>query len=125
MRKLIIIAAASGALAVVLGAFGAHGLKSLLTAAQLNTFETGVRYQMYHALALLALPVLIPLADLRWLRRAGMAFILGTLLFSGSLYMMVLLQAAWAGPITPVGGGLFILGWLALIIALWKGQRHD
>lgn len=125
MRALIIFAVVSAALAVVLGAFGAHGLRQVLTAAQLSTFETGVRYQMYHALALLVLPALHAYADPRWLHRAGVALVLGTTLFSGSLYILVLLQAAWAGPITPIGGVFFILGWLGLLIALCKGPQHD
>lgn len=125
MRALIIFAVVSAALAVVLGAFGAHGLRQVLTAAQLSTFETGVRYQMYHALALLVLPALHAYADTRWLHRAGMALVLGTMLFSGSLYILVLLQAAWAGPITPIGGVFFVLGWLGLLIALCKGPQHD
>jgi uncharacterized membrane protein YgdD (TMEM256/DUF423 family) len=108
----------SGGLAVALGAFGAHALKARLTLDLLTTFETGVRYQMYHALALLIVAVVmiqVPAAGL--LSVAGWLFIAGTLLFSGSLYLLCLTNKRWLGAITPFGGLAFIAGWLCLALA--------
>lgn len=97
-------------LAVAFGAFGAHALKDMVTPERLQTFETAVRYQMYHALALLIMSVL-PLKNYRpaWL------ILLGTIIFSGSLYLLVLLNIGIFGAITPIGGILQITGWAMLI----------
>jgi uncharacterized membrane protein YgdD (TMEM256/DUF423 family) len=99
------------------GAFGAHGLRAILEPAQLGTFETAVRYQMYHAVALVALG----LAHTRWpsalWSAAAWAHGLGILLFSGSLYLMVLTPLRSLGWLTPLGGAAFITGWLAMIAA--------
>jgi uncharacterized membrane protein YgdD (TMEM256/DUF423 family) len=107
----------SGGVAVALGAFGAHALKARLTADRLATFETGVRYQMYHALALLAVAAAIA----RWPAStfpnvAGWLFVAGTLLFSGSLYLLCLTNKRWWGAVTPFGGLAFIVGWLCLAL---------
>jgi len=106
--------AISAALAVAGGAFGAHALKSRLAPDLLAVFETGARYQMYHALALLA----VAWALTRWptppVRAAGWLFLAGTVCFSGSLYLLSLTGARWLGALTPLGGLLFIAGWLAL-----------
>lgn len=100
--------------AVGLGAFGAHGLRGTLTAADLATFETAVRYQMYHALALIA----VSWAWGRWeaplLRVAGWSFMAGMVLFSGSLYLLVLSGQSWLGAVTPLGGVAFLVGWALL-----------
>ncbi len=104
-----------GALSVAFGAFGAHMLESSLSPEDLAIFETGVRYQMYHALAL------ILCANLP--RGAGFAahgFLWGTVVFSGSLYLLVLLDARWLGAITPIGGTLLIIGWIVLILRSLK-----
>jgi uncharacterized membrane protein YgdD (TMEM256/DUF423 family) len=110
----------SAFIAVAAGAFGAHSLRSRLTPDLLAVFETGARYQMYHALALLALAW----AATRWpglsIRAAGWLFIGGTLLFSGSLYLMALTGSRWLGAITPIGGLLFLAGWLAFAAGLVK-----
>ncbi len=111
-------AAVLGGLAVVLGAFGAHGLKARVTPEYLAIFETGVRYQFYHALALLALS----LADgrlwaSRWTRATAWLWLGGTVIFSGSLYLLVLTGQRWLGAITPIGGVAFIAGWTVLIFA--------
>ncbi|ROQ21622.1 uncharacterized membrane protein YgdD (TMEM256/DUF423 family) [Marinimicrobium koreense] len=112
----LVLAALFGLLSVMLGAFAAHGLKARLPASALSAFETGVQYQMYHALALLAVVAL-----LRWfgptlsLLTAGWAFVLGVLLFSGSLYGLALGGPRWLGPVTPLGGLCFMMGWVLLL----------
>lgn len=114
-----ILGSLSGGLGVALGAFGAHGLRSRLASERLETFETAVRYQMFHALALLATALTtaaLPQAG-AWLTAAGWAFTVGTLLFSGSLYLLVLSGKRWLGAITPFGGIAFIAGWLCLAFA--------
>ena len=110
----------SAGLAVAFGAFGAHVLKVRLTPELLAVFETGVRYQMTHALALLV----VAWAATRWPGRAvavaGWLFALGTLLFSGSLYVLALTGIRWLGAITPLGGGAWLAGWLCLACAAWS-----
>jgi len=113
-----VIGGFSGALAVALGAFGAHALRSRLSQERLDTFETGVRYQMYHALALL----FAAFATGHWPASslplyAAWLFIAGTLLFSGSVYLLVLSDKRWWGAVTPLGGVAFIAGWVCLAIA--------
>lgn len=108
----------SGGLGVALGAFGAHALKARLTPQQLDTFETGVRYHLVHALALLAAAY----AAGRWPASslpviAGWLFLAGTLLFSGSLYLLSISGRRWLGAVTPLGGAAFIAGWLCLALA--------
>jgi uncharacterized membrane protein YgdD (TMEM256/DUF423 family) len=113
-RVLAGLGALSGLTAVAAGAFGAHALRARLTAELLAVFETGVRYQMYHALALLGAAWM---AD-RWPSGqpalAGVCFLVGTLLFSGSLYLLALTGQRWLGAITPVGGVAFLAGWVLL-----------
>jgi uncharacterized membrane protein YgdD (TMEM256/DUF423 family) len=117
-------AALLGLLAVTLGAFGAHGLKQIVPPEAITTFETGVRYQFYHALALLAAGMLFERFPLRSIRYAGICFITGIVLFSGSLYALTLLQATSTvglrgiGAITPFGGLFFIAGWLCLFLGV-------
>ena len=112
----------SAALAVALGAFAAHGLRSRISPEALQTFETGARYHMYHALALLA----VAWAATRWpggaITAAGWLFVAGTLLFSGSLYLLAVTGVRVLGAITPFGGLAFILGWLALAWAAWAAR---
>ena len=103
-----------GGLAVVLGAFGAHALKARLTPDLLQTFELAARYQMYHALALLAVGLLGTRVDSTPLQIAGIAIFAGSLVFSGSLYALVLTQERWLGMITPIGGMSMIIGWFTL-----------
>ncbi len=103
---------------MALGAFGAHALKARLTPDLLTTFETGVRYQMYHALAMLAVALAMtrmPAASL--LNVAGWLFVAGTLLFSGSLYLLCFMHKRWLGAVTPFGGLAFIAGWVCLVLA--------
>ena len=112
----------SAGLAVALGAFAAHGLRSRISPEALQTFETGARYQMYHALALLA----VAWVATRWpggaVSAAGWLFVAGTLLFSGSLYLLAVTGLRVLGAITPFGGLAFILGWLALAWAAWAAR---
>jgi uncharacterized membrane protein YgdD (TMEM256/DUF423 family) len=121
-RLFFALGSVSGGLAVALGAFGAHALEGRLAADLLANFETGARYQMYHALALLA----VAWAVARWAGSslpiaAGWAFVVGTLLFSGSLYLMALTGLRWLGAVTPLGGVAFAAGWLCLLLAAWRG----
>ncbi|MBX5436864.1 MAG: DUF423 domain-containing protein [Alicyclobacillaceae bacterium] len=105
-----------GFLAVALGAFAAHGLKGKLDAGQLDVFHTGVQYQMYHGLALLLTAMLLMRMESSWLIVAGWCFIAGVVLFSGSLYALALTGAKLFGPITPIGGVLFLVGWVCLVV---------
>jgi len=110
----------SAFLAVALGAFGAHALKARLAADMLAVFEVGVRYQMAHALALLA----VGWACTRWpggtVTTSGWLFVAGTVLFSGSLYVLALTGARWLGAVTPIGGVAWLAAWLCLAWAAWK-----
>lgn len=116
----LIIAAVLGATGVMLGAFAAHGLRGKLPDNLFNAFETGVTYQFYHALALLALALWIKQTNSTWLIASGYLWLAGVILFSGSLYAMALTGIKWFGPVTPVGGLLFILGWVSLLIGAVK-----
>ncbi len=120
-RLFFLVGSISALIAVVLGAFGAHGLKGRLTTEMLNAFEVGVRYQIYHALALLA----VAWAFSRWPRAevtaAGWLFVAGTIIFSGSLYLLSLTGVRWIGAITPIGGVAFLLGLLSLVWGVWRG----
>jgi uncharacterized membrane protein YgdD (TMEM256/DUF423 family) len=107
----------SGGLVVVLGAFGAHTLEARMTPETLATFETAVRYQMYHALVLLVVGVACERRSAsRLLVTAGWLFVVGIVLFSGSLYALILTGLHWLGAITPVGGLSFIVGWMCLFV---------
>ncbi len=113
------IAAIFGGLSVAAGAFATHALRPQLSNRALEIFETGARYQMYHALALLAVGLLIHQAELPppTLTPAGYCFIAGVLIFSGSLYALSLTDIQWLGAIAPVGGVALIAGWICLAIA--------
>ncbi|PZO12021.1 MAG: DUF423 domain-containing protein [Leptolyngbya foveolarum] len=120
-RLFFAIASILGALSVAGGAFGAHALKGQLTETALGSFETGIRYQMYHALALLLVALLIKQSpNVSLLTVAGWCFIAGTVLFSGSLYGLSLAGIKALGPVTPLGGVAFIAGWICLAIASSK-----
>lgn len=120
-KHFLLIAGLSGLLAVMLGAFGAHGLKGKITPELLAAFQTGVQYQFYHTLALLLVALILlrsPEASLfHWV---GYAFIAGVVLFSGSLYALAFGGPRWLGPITPLGGLCFMAGWVMLVIAAWR-----
>lgn len=124
-KKFLATAALAGALAVMLGAFAAHGLKQIFTADNLQVFETAVRYQFYHVFALLATGILYKEFPGKFMKWAGRLFICGMILFSGSLYLLCYvkhnqLPANWIGAITPFGGAAFIAGWILLIAAMAK-----
>jgi uncharacterized membrane protein YgdD (TMEM256/DUF423 family) len=108
---------------VALGAFAAHGLKATLTPDMLTVFETGVRYQMYHAFALFA----AAWGFTRWQSRvfvtAGWLFLGGIVIFSGSLYLLALTDTGWLGAITPLGGLAFLAGWLCLTVGAFNAAR--
>ena len=116
-RTFLLIGSLAGALGVGLGAFGAHGLRARLSPEMLAVFETGVRYHMYHALALIALAALMGRLDGWLIHAAGWSFTIGIVLFSGSLYALALSGVRIMGAITPLGGVAFILGWAFLAIA--------
>jgi uncharacterized membrane protein YgdD (TMEM256/DUF423 family) len=120
-RLFFSLGALSALIAVAAGAFGAHGLRARLTPELLAVFETGARYQMYHAVGLLA----AAWAASRWpgglVGWAGWLFVAGTVLFSGSLYALALTGVRWLGAITPLGGVAFLAGWLCLALAARRG----
>jgi uncharacterized membrane protein YgdD (TMEM256/DUF423 family) len=119
-RLFATLGAVSGLLAVAAGAFGAHALRARLSAELLAAFETGARYQLYHALALL----FVAWAATRWpgppVRAAGWLFVAGTVIFSGSLYVLALTGARGVGAATPVGGLAFLAGWASLALGIWR-----
>lgn len=119
-RWAIVAGASFALLAVAIGAFAAHGLKSVLAPDALELVETAARYQMYHALALLLVGVLpmSPLVAPRWLRISVLAFGIGIIVFCGSLYALALSGIGWLGAVTPVGGIAFMVGWGALIASV-------
>lgn len=124
-KQFIITAAFLGAISVMLGAFGAHALKATLTEQSLATYETAVRYQFYHVFALALTGILYQYYPNRSLKAAGQLFILGTIFFSGSLYLLTYASATgasirWAGPITPLGGIMLIIGWLCLGLGMMR-----
>jgi uncharacterized membrane protein YgdD (TMEM256/DUF423 family) len=125
------MAALLGGLAVALGAFGAHGLQKLTTDEKvLKSFQTAVQYQMYHALVLLVIGGFSSRFNLSLLKWAANFFILGIILFSGSLYLLALLKAQgqepsrYLGIVTPIGGMFFLLGWITLLIAFLRSRNQ-
>ena len=130
-KRFITTGALLGAIAVALGAFGAHGLKKIVPAETVQAFQTGVQYQMYHALALLLTGLLYEKCHQKFARVAGVLFMIGIILFSGSLYLLTAGKAAEtasldkAGIITPFGGVAFIAGWLFLFLAAIKKTERS
>jgi uncharacterized membrane protein YgdD (TMEM256/DUF423 family) len=119
-RTFLALGALFAALGVAAGAFGAHGLKGRLSPDMLDVFETAARYQMYHALGLVA----VAWAAARWpspaVTLAGWCMVAGIVVFSGSLYVLSVTGIRWLGAITPLGGLAFMAGWLALALAAWR-----
>ena len=119
MKLFAMLGAINMALGVILGAFGAHSLKSILAVEQLTIYHIAVQYQIYHALGLLLVAALqIPFPRSGGLRTGGWLLVAGIILFSGSLYIMALTGWSWLGPVTPVGGACFIIGWLWIFWAM-------
>lgn len=116
-RTFLLIGSFSGFIAVTLGAFGAHGLRNRLSPEMLAVFETGVRYQMYHTLAILIVALAAARLDGWLIRSAGWLFTGGIVVFSGSLYVLALTGVTMLGAITPLGGLAFLGGWACLVIA--------
>ncbi len=124
-RLFIIIAAALGFTGVALGAFGAHGLQATLEANErVNTFETAARYHMVHALAIMAVAWLTTQTGGDWPRRAGLLLTAGTLVFSGSLYLLAIFDWGFMGAVAPVGGVLLVAGWACIGVAGWGMTAH-
>lgn len=121
-RIFFTLGASFALLGVALGAFAAHGLKSRLDPAMLATFEVGVRYHLYHALALLGAAWAATRWPGAWVNAAGWLFVAGIVVFSGSLYALALTGARWLGAVTPLGGVAFLAGWLCLAWAALKSS---
>ncbi|QQK81746.1 DUF423 domain-containing protein [Salicibibacter cibi] len=121
VKTLLVIGAIMAALAVAIGAFGAHGLEGSVSERMLENYQTGVQYHMFHALGIIAVGLTAAViggsALLGW---AGSLMLLGIIVFSGSLYTMALTGMTWLGAITPIGGVAFIAGWILLMIAAFK-----
>ena len=120
LRSFLMLAAFFGFTGVALGAFAAHGLKGRLSAEYLAIFHTGVTYQLVHTLALLGVALLATHIPGRIVTWAGVSFVVGILLFSGSLYLLTLTGISKLGIITPLGGVAFLIGWLCLGLAAWR-----
>ena len=119
-RTILLAGAVFMALAVLLGAFGAHALKKVLSPDMLAIYKTGVEYQFYHALGLLLIGVIGFHIRSKYLRWAGLFTSIGIIIFSGSLYVLTLSGIKALGAITPIGGLSFVVGWIFLAIAIWK-----
>ena len=120
-KTFLFLGSINAMLAVIFGAFGAHALKARIDENLLKVFHTGVEYHFYHALGLILIGIIaINLPITNWMKSAGWMMFVGILLFSGSLYLLSILNLRWLGMITPIGGLLFILSWLSLSIAIFK-----
>ncbi len=117
MKTFAILGSLMGAIAVATGAFGAHGLANRVDARMIEVWETAARYQMYHALAMFAVAWLVTQTQATSATVAGWSFFAGTLIFSGSLYILVLSGVKWLGAITPIGGTIMIVGWICCLLA--------
>ena len=126
-KGILVAGALLGGLGVMIGAFGAHGLAGILESYnRTDTFETAVKYHMYHAVGLLLTGILLFHVPAKPLRLAGLFFMIGIIIFSGTLYILSLTNIAWLGAITPIGGLFLIAGWLSLghgIFHSWPGKR--
>ncbi|WP_454783257.1 DUF423 domain-containing protein [Legionella sp. WA2022007384] len=119
-KRFIAIGALSAMFATILGAFAAHGLKAQFSEYQMHIFQTGVFYQFIHSLALLFIGVILWNLNSRFIRISGWLFVIGILFFSGSLYLMSFMQVKALGMVTPIGGTCFIIGWLLLVLGIYK-----
>lgn len=121
MKTFVVMSAVFGFLGVALGAFGAHVVRGRVTPGDLEIFETGVRYQMYHALAILAVAWVQTRTPGPAIGVAGWLFAVGIVIFSGSLYLLVFSGVRWLGAVTPLGGLCFLAGWAALAWGVLRG----
>ncbi len=125
-KQTLALAFLLGAVAVALGAFGAHALKEMVDEKAVQTWQTGVQYHFYHVFALAITGLLVNEQTINWYKRAAVLFTTGIIIFSGSLYALTLFKAAgfttlnWLGAVTPIGGVCFIAGWLCLFVAVRK-----
>jgi uncharacterized membrane protein YgdD (TMEM256/DUF423 family) len=120
-KLFLILGGINAALVVMLGAFGAHGLKARMTAEMLAVYQTGVHYHLFHALGLLAVGIVaLHIVDSVYLKWAGWLMLAGIILFSGSLYVLSLSGLRWLGMVTPFGGLAFIAAWIVFVIAIAK-----
>ncbi|WP_372933359.1 DUF423 domain-containing protein [Mariniphaga sediminis] len=119
-KTILMTASVLLALAVALGAFGAHGLKSQLSTDMMQTYKTGVEYHFYHALGLLLIGILAVMYPSGLLKWSAILLTAGIIVFSGSLYVLAVSGIKWLGAITPLGGLSFIAGWVVLFLAVWK-----
>lgn len=122
-KRLLITAAILGFLSVALGAFGAHTLKEYIDASSLAVFETGVRYQFYHVFAIALAGMVYAYFPGKKIVLAGNLFLLGTCLFSGSLYILAVSSIRWLGAITPLGGLAYMAGWLLLALGIGQSRK--
>ncbi len=121
MNKFLALGSVSGFIAVALGAFGAHALKDKLDPHMLDVYKTGVQYQFYHTFAIIAVAILLKyFSDNSLLTYAGYLFLIGIILFSGSLYTMALTDVKVLGAVTPFGGLCFLAGWALLFVSVWR-----
>jgi len=119
-RTFIIIGSIAGFLSVALGAFGAHGLKQLLSSELMAIYQTAVSYQIYHSLALILIALIFQHQQNKYIKAAGWIMLAGMLVFSGSLYLLTLTDTRWLGAITPIGGTLLLISWLLLGLGVFK-----
>jgi len=120
-KLILILGAINAALAVLLGAFGAHGLKARMTVEMLAVYQTGVQYHLFHALGLLTVGIVgLHIVDSVYLKWAGWLMLAGIILFSGSLYMLSVGGMRWLGMVTPFGGLAFIAAWILFVVAIIK-----
>ncbi len=121
VKFVLISASALGAISVILGAFGAHAFKNILeTNHTIDTFQTGVKYHIFHVLVLLFMGLLMTKFESRWFDYASVAFLMGIIVFSGSLYILSISGTTQWGAVTPFGGLFLIVGWLLLLVGVWK-----
>jgi len=122
-NRVLMLAAVNGFLVVLLGAFGAHGLESILSPERIETWQTGVQYHMFHTLALLGTGLLIEHGGrTKILYGSAQLFLAGNILFSGSLYLLAVTGTSWLGMITPAGGLAYLGGWWLLAMAVWNRE---
>lgn len=130
-NKFLQIGSIAALLAVVLGAFAAHGLQSKISPDQITVFQTGVRYHFFHTFGIFIIALLLQKKENPWLTKAAWSFVLGIILFSGSLYILScrewlgLVNWKWLGPVTPIGGLFFIIGWAFLFLANFKQKNNE